>query len=327
MPIRCLVTLALCLLGFLGRPTVALAEPPPDFNTWLGALRVEAAAAGIRAPTIAAALANLEPIPRVLELDRHQPESRKSLDQYLQMLISPERIRAGRRNLRIHQETLARVEERFGVPPQILVALWGIESNYGAITGSFPVIGALATLAHDQRRAAFFRRELLAALRLLDQGVVGLSEMQGSWAGAMGELQFLPSVLAAHGQDLDQDGHIAIWQSGPDLFATGAAYLAASGWQRGRSWGFEVEPSPSLAPENTPPQPRPIRQWQQMGFRPTGELTAMDPSQPATLLRPGGNRAFLVLPNFAVLLHWNRSDKYVLAVGLLADQIGATQHD
>lgn len=324
-PSRILLTCLIISISIFTLPPAASLAEPPDFSTWLAEFRDEAAKQGISNKTLELSLADLAPIPRVLELDRNQPEVKKTFEQYLNMMISQHRITSGRENLQLHKKLLESVGKKFGVPPHILVALWGIESNFGKVTGSFPVIGALATLAHDQRRAAFFRKELLAALTLLDRGVVNLQEMKGSWAGAMGQLQFLPSVLAGHGEDFDSDGHIAIWQSSPDLFATGARYLAASGWQRGQTWGLEVKTPVDFSPADQPKEPLPIKRWLQLGFQPLQTQNDLDQMTHATLLTSDDDRTFLVMQNFSVLLHWNRSNKYVLAVGLLADRIANEQ--
>ncbi len=313
-----------CLGLFLGLALSASSEPLPDFNEWLAGLRAEAVASGISVETLDSALVGLAPIPRVLELDRAQPEDTLSLAQYLAIMAGEQRLRKGRDRLAAKRELLAGVEAEYGVPPAILTALWGIESDFGRVTGTFPVLGALATLAHDRRRAAFFRRELLAALTLCDTGVVVLSELRGSWAGAMGQLQFLPSVLLRYGVDADRDGRISIWRAGPDLFASGARYLAASGWQAGQPWGIEVAlPGGMPTGELRADVRKPVAVWFHAGLRPIRTPGAQVSTLPATLYLPEGpvGRAFLIMDNFEVLLRWNRSTKYALAVGLLGDQL------
>ncbi len=234
---------------------------PTDFRTWLAELRSEAARQGISQRTIDGALAGVAPIPRVLELDRRQPESTMTFAQYRDRVINNDRVEQGRQRLVQNRDLLARVTERYGVPARFIMALWGMETSYGANMGGFKIVDALATLAYDGRRSQFFRTELLAALRILDQGHIAPERMLGSWAGAMGQSQFMPSSFLQYAVDFDGDGRRDIWTSQPDVFASAANYLARNGWVRastcvapsrpGRGWASArpaAEPSPAGRP-------------------------------------------------------------------------------
>lgn len=296
----------------------------PDFQRWLAALRAEAGATGIRPSTIAAALTDLKPIPRVIELDRRQPEVRLTLAEYVAGVVTPERVRRGRALLRENRAVLGQVGRRYGVQPRFIVALWGVESDYGRRTGAFPVIGSLATLAYDGRRSAYFREELLQALRILDGGHVTAGGMLGSWAGAMGQNQFMPSSFHRFAVDHDGDGRRDIWTSRADVFASTANYLARSGWRDDQTWGRPVR-----LPDGFDPRlagldvEKPLADWRELGVRASGgqELPAL--ALPASILvdRAGGP-SYAVYPNYKVLLRWNRSHHFAVAVGRLADAVG-----
>ncbi len=314
--------LVLLLLAVAGAPSSALAR---DFEGWLEDLRRDALARGIRSETLDRALSGVQPIPRVVELDRNQPERRFTFDEYRQRVLTQARIDQGRERLRRHRELLDRVSAEYGVPPQVIVALWGIESSYGRSTGGYPVIASLATLAFDGRRAEFFRGELLNALTILDRGEVAPGEMTGSWAGAMGQSQFMPSSYLNNAVDFDGDGRRDIWTSLPDVFASMANYLARAGWQRGYIWGRRVQPPGDLPPDVVGlDKAKRLAEWQRLGMRRAdgGALPAVDIA--AALVMPdgpGGDRAYLTYDNFRVLLNWNRSTYFALTVGELADLI------
>ncbi len=317
-------------LGVL--PFALLAVPSPaaavggDFDRWLEALRADARARGIGEATLARALAGLEPLPRVIELDRRQPEGRLTFAEYRRRVVSADRIRRGSRLRLRHRRILAATANRYGVPDRVLVALWGIESSFGTFKGRFNVVAALATLAFEGRRAAFFRKELLAALEILDRGHIRVEDMYGSWAGAMGQPQFMPSTFLAHAVDADGDGRRDIWNSLPDVFASMANYLRRSGWDRRYLWGREVR--------LTRPVPRrrigldhraPLDRWAARGVRRLDGRPLPRVAINASLLLPDGpgGAAFLVYDNYRVLLRWNRSHYFALSVGLLSDAIRA----
>lgn len=303
--------------------------PPPQpqtFEQWKSEFRAEALAAGIRRQTVDQALAGIQPLQRVIELDRQQPESVLTFEQYLARIITDRRVQTGREKLVEHRDLLERIERDFGVPPHIIVALWGIESDYGRLTGGFSVVEALATLAYEGRRAAFFRAELLDALRILDAGDITLEAMRGSWAGAMGQAQFMPSTFRKHAVDYDGDGRRDIWQQPGDVFASAAKYLATIGWVRGQDWGREVVLPASLDRSVIGiEQQRTFAEWVQSGVRfPDGSAFPAN-DELASVVQPGGpdGRAFLVQQNFRMILDWNRSTYFGVTVGLLAERLRA----
>lgn len=317
-PLRALLVVAVVTLALGG----GVARAATEFSVWLAELRSEARAAGISERTLDRALADVAPIPRVVELDRRQPEGRMTFREYRDRVISRARIEKGRRLLREHGELLGRIEARYGVPAEIIVALWGIESSYGEHTGGFSVIGALATLAHDGRRSSFFRGELLSALRILEAGDIAPEAMNGSWAGAMGQSQFMPSTYLAYAVDGNGDGRRDIWHSHADVFASMANYLSSMGWDRQYIWGREVRVTNGVRSSGLDER-RPLRRWQEAGVRRAdgGDLpvAAID----ASLLRmdDGSGPSYLVYDNFRVLMRWNRSTYFATSVGLLANAI------
>lgn len=304
-----------------------LAATLAGFHAWVQAFAQEALAAGIRPQTLEATLGHAQWQPRVVELDRAQPEFTRPPWAYLDSAVSPQRVAQGREQLRAHAAALDAASRRHGVPASVITAIWGMESNYGRNFGSFRTVDALATLAYDGRRRDWARGELLAALRIVDQGDIAADAMIGSWAGAMGHTQFLPSVFLAHAVDADGDGRRDIWGSVPDVAASTANFLRHSGWQTGEHggepWSVEVLLPPGFdyaRAELT------VRQdgaaWAAEGVRGVdgGPLPAL---QGASVLTPAGARgpAVLVGPNFRALLRYNNSVNYALAVGLLARQI------
>jgi membrane-bound lytic murein transglycosylase B len=296
-----------------------------SFEAWLDEFRAEARAAGISEATLAVALDGLEPIPRVVELDRRQPSARLTWQTYRERVVSEERVARGRELYAEHRELLQRVARDYGVPARFIVALWGVESTYGAFRGQFPVIGALATLAWEGRRATLFRRELLSALRILESGDISQDAMIGSWAGAMGQNQFLPSSYLDFAVDYDGDGRRDIWTSLPDIFASMANYLARAGWNPRYTWGREVEAPRALDNGVLGLEVRkPLPRWQQLGVRRADGRDLPPVGIDASLLRmdDGAGPAYLVYHNFRVLLAWNRSTYFALSVGELADLIG-----
>ena len=295
------------------------------FSSWLEGLRQDAAEDGISANTLNAALTGLEPLPRIIEYDRSQPEFTQTLEDYVARRVSEKRVARGRRMLDKHGPLLREIGRRYGVQPRFLVALWGIESNYGDHTGNIPVIQALATLAFDERRAAYFRKELLHALHILDQGHIPLEQMKGSWAGAMGQCQFMPSTFRGYAIDHDGDGRIDIWNSLPDVLASAANYLAANGWRDDTTWGREVR-LPQVFDDGQAGlgERKSLAQWNTLGVRRSNgqPLPTRRDLRPSLILPDGaGGPAFLVYENFRVLLIWNRSQAFAVAVGSLADKL------
>jgi len=296
-----------------------------SFGAWLSLLRKEASGSGIQQKTLDSALKDLQPVSRVIELDNNQPESKLTFDQYLSRILSEERIARGRKKLTDSRRLLAKIAEAYGVQPRFLVALWGVETDFGRDTGSFPVIDSLVSLIYDGRRSSFFRKELLHALRILDEGHISHASMKGSWAGAMGQLQFMPSTFRHFAVDFDGDGRIDIWESQEDVFASAANYLSQSGWRRGQTWGQEV-----LLPERANFEPakfkqlKPLSDWQALGVKTKDGRDFLVPDSLSSIVLPEGptDRAFLVYDNYHVIHKWNRSDSFALSVGLLSDRIG-----
>jgi membrane-bound lytic murein transglycosylase B len=276
-------------------PLPALGETgDPKFAAWLRGVRAEALKAGIDAGTLDAALGSVEEIPRVLELARNQPEFKMTWDKYLEIVVSAERVNRGRVLLRENRAAIDRFAAPAGIPVSTVVALWGIESNYGTRLGDFEVVPALATLAYNGFRAQFFRGQLIAALKILSQGHVGLHAMKGSWAGAMGQCQFIPTSFLAYAADGDGDGRMDIWTNKADVFASIVNYLRRVGWRPGLAWGEEVSAGAAAG----------------QGTRIVQPAGAGGPSYRAT-------------ENFRAILRWNQSDFFGLAVGLLSDKIAA----
>jgi membrane-bound lytic murein transglycosylase B len=295
-----------------------------SFETWLQEFRSQALAERISAATLDAALAGLAPLEEVIARDRKQPEFTLDFRSYLTRVASQSRIEEGKRVLAEHNELVRAVGSRYGIPPSLLVAVWGVESNYGRTQGDFPVIQALATLAYDGRRGAMFRRELLNALRILDQGHVELGAMRGSWAGAMGQLQFMPSTFIDYAKDGDGDGRKNIWGSAADALESAANFMSA-GWRAATRWGRQVRLPDrfdlSLAGLG---KTRSLAQWQALGVRlPGGEALPGENLQASLILPMDGSRepAFLVYQNYRAIMRWNRSHFFALAVGHLADRI------
>lgn len=317
--------LILCTLLWLAPVAPARADSEA-FAAWLTQLRSDALAAGVSAGTLDTALAGVHaPESQVLEKDRTQPEQIISLRDYVRARVTDERIAEGRAMLHRYRTWLGRIEKQYGVQKRFLVALWGIESSYGRHPGERPVIASLVTLAYDDRRGDYFRKELLTALQILDQGHVSLARMHGSWAGAMGPFQFMPSSFLHYAVDADGDGRKDIWGSVPDALASAANYLAKARWQKDQTWGRGVTlPKPFDAQRAGLGSPRSLAGWQQLGVRRSDGRALPQRRLSAALIIPDGPQgpAFLVYDNFRVLLRWNRSHAFAVTVGSLADCYG-----
>jgi membrane-bound lytic murein transglycosylase B len=298
-----------------------------DFPAWLNALRAEARQKGFSQRTIESALSEVEPIARVLELDRRQPETTITFDDYITRVVTQARVDTGRQRIAENRELLERVSTRFGVQPRFIVSLWAIETDFGRIQGNFSIIAALATLAYDGRRSAFFREELYNALRMVERGLANPKDMKGSWAGAMGQSQFMPSSFLAYAIDMDGDGKADIWGNRADVFGSIANYLSKVGWKGTETWGREVSVPANFDTTLIDWQKvqKPLAEWQALGVRRAdgGDLPARDLT--ASLVRPSRDSdrpTLLVYNNYRVLLRWNRSLYFASAVGYLADRIG-----
>lgn len=333
-----LLAAGIALLALLAPQAQDPAPPQVPFDTFVADLRVEALAKGISQATVDAALTGLEPLAVVVTRDRAQPESTQSLDAYLAQRLTQTRVNTGRSLAATHSDLLARIEKAYGMSPETMVAIWGLESNFGTFTGSYSTIAALVTLAWDARRP-LFRAELFEALRIIDQGKADAATMKGSWAGAMGQPQFMPSSYLAHAVDFDADGHANIWTSLPDVFASMANYMRNSGWRSGERWGREVKITKAVMATIDREVPmrtsgcravrdmtvaRPLAEWAKLGVTLASGAKLPTAASSASLVR-GQNRHFLVYRNYDALLAYNCAHSYAIAVGLLSDRIGATK--
>src|SRR5262252_1517285 len=295
-----------------------------DFSAFLSGVRRDAAAQGIRGSTIEVALRRAEYLPHVIELDRKQPERTLTFGEYLDKVVTSQRMDGARRELAENRVLLDGIWRRFNVEPRFVVALWGIESDFGRVMGNYAVVSALATLAYDGRRSSYFRGELISALRILDQGHIRAADMMGSWAGAMGQCQFMPSTFLGYAVDYDGDGRKDIWNDRADALASIANYLARLGWHGGESWGREVMlPAGFDTRLSGLEMRRPADEWSRLGVRSSsgGALAARE--WEASLVMPdgAGGPAFLVYNNFRTIMRWNKSTYFAAAVGYLADSM------
>lgn len=308
--------LVLAASAACGRTRTAAAE---SFGAFLAALRADAAKQGIGAATFDTAFAGVTPDPRVMAAMRREPEYGKPMGAYLASLVSPDRVAIGQRKLAQWAAILRSVEERFGVDPNVVVSIWGIESSFGQARDRWDVFRSVATLAYARFQQPLFRNELLSALKILQQGGISRQQFVGSWAGAMGQPQFLPSSYLKYAIGFDGRGRPDIWTKVPDVLASIANYLQKSGWRPGRPWGFEVAVPHGFdyhASRGT------FHQWAERGLRPS-DGGALPATGDGILFFPSGAPApaFLVTENFVVIKSFNNSDAYALAVAELADRL------
>lgn len=295
-----------------------------DFQQWLIDFKQQARQANISSKTLEKAFSDVHLNHRVLELDRKQPEFTRTFWQYFNGAVTDWRIKKGRALYQKHRSQLDQVTRRYGIPGRFLIAFWGMETNYGGYTGNTPIIESLATLSYDPRRSEYFQKELLAALTILDQGHISVAQMRGSWAGAMGQCQFMPSNYLRYAVDADQSGKRDLWNSLTDVFYSMGNFLKAMGWQTAENWGREVALPTSfdyaLADGETK---KSLAEWQRLGLKLADGRPLPIEAMDAALILPYDHRgpAFLVFDNFEVIKRWNRSDHYALAVGHLADRI------
>lgn len=298
--------------------------PNAEFDRWLAGFRVRAVENGISEATVTRAFRGVGYVPLVIERDRNQAEFNRTMEDYLAIAASDERIAMGRAKLRQHDRVLQAIEDRFGVEKEVMCAVWGMESFYGTQEGDAPVIAALATLTFDGRRGRFFGSQLMSALRALDRGDSTVAQMRGSWAGAMGHTQIMPEVLEEYGVDFDGDGRRGCWDDDPtDALATTANYLARHGWQRGRPWAFEVRlPAgfdESLAGRT---RTRSVASWMGMGVRDMDGGRVPDHGEAAILLQMGINGpALMIFRNFTAIRRYNPANNYVIGIGHLSDRL------
>jgi len=300
-------------------------EQSPTFEAWLAAFKKEAIVKGISEETVERALANVKPIKRVVKLDRNQPEFKLTFQQYLDRVAPPFRVNRGKKLLKKHKKLLAEIEKEFGVQSRFIVALWGMETDFGRLTGGFNVIDALATLAFDGRRGKFFRKQLLNALTIIDAGHIEPENMTGSWAGAMGQTQFMPSTFLSYAIDFDKNGKIDIWKDLGDALASGSNYLSKVGWDNDQTWGRRVQ-----IPENFDKTladlkiKKMISDWQALGVRKENgkDLPSRDIEASIIILDDGEGPAYMVYNNFHAIMDWNKSKNFATSVGILSDRIG-----
>jgi membrane-bound lytic murein transglycosylase B len=294
-----------------------------DFNGWLADFKHEARARGISQSTLDAAFINVQPQPRVLELDLKQPEFVDTFATYLAHRVTAQRIARGRSLLIQYQSLFDRVEQRYGVSRYVLAALWGLETNYGSFTGNAPIPEALATLAYDGRRSDFFRNELFDALHIIDSEHLAVAEMKGSWAGAMGQMQFMPSTWRRYAIDGDDDQRINLWTSLPDALSSAANYLHQAGWQSGAPAMLELHlPSGFDWRYARPGYRRPLAAWRAAGVTLADGTPLIGDARTAIILPQGWRGpAFMVFDNFDVVMQWNRSVNYALAIAILAQRL------
>jgi len=313
---------ALILAASVGVSSLAVSQEA--FDQCRDRLTSVAIERGISEAVATRVLADVEPLERVVRADRNQPEFVQDFDQYLGVRVTADRIAIGRALYAEHRPLLDELTAAHGVPGQYLVAFWGLETNFGRYLGDIPVFDSLTTLACDQRRSRYFTDELINALTIVERGDAAADEMIGSWAGAMGQTQFMPSVYLEHAVDGDGDGQANLWASSADALSSAARYLASMGWKSGFRWGREV-----LLPDGFDysrsgrDQPRPLTIWQDSGIRSTAGELVPALTIDAALLVPSGSDgpAFLIYDNFDIIMNWNRSEFFALSIGHLADRI------
>ncbi|MDC1115665.1 lytic murein transglycosylase [Alphaproteobacteria bacterium] len=320
---RIILTLV-CILSF------STAYADADFDMWLNDLRKDAIADGISSETLDAALTDVALIPRVIELDRSQPEFTLTFAQYLERVVPVSRQKRAQARREEHRAMLDEIGAKYGVQPRFIVALWGIETDFGRVQGGFKVIPALVTLAYDGRRSKFFRKELMDALHIIEDGHISAANMNGSWAGAMGQSQFMPSSFRQYAQDYNNDGKKDIWDTQSDVFASAANYLSSVGWRSDMTWGRLVSlpsdgiasPSKAMALHDNKTK-KLLPEWSKLGIK-SADGSAL-PTRPlkARLVMPDGadGPAYLVYANYEAILRWNRSNYFAIAVGTLADSM------
>jgi membrane-bound lytic murein transglycosylase B len=312
-----------CLLLLL-TSTTSINAQVRDFSDCISDWQQQGQSIGLKPSTIDEVIPSLRHMPKIIGYDRAQPEFTQTFAQYLDRRLTPARIDYGQTLLTQHAEFLSGLTRQYGVPGRYLVAFWGLETNYGSYLGKMPTLSSLATLACDPRRSAYFTEELFAALSLMERESFTPNQMRGSWAGAMGHTQFMPTAYRQYAIDGDADGSIDLWHSQYDALASGANFLKHLGWQAEQRWGREVIlPAGFPYQETGLNQRRPLREWAGLGVTTTTGASLPDDELSAAILLPAGHRgpAFVVYPNFDVIMKWNRSESYALAVGLLADQV------
>ncbi len=335
-----IISIAVCCSSFCYKAMSALSVMPSGrnkmvadertkataFNNFVKRLKHRAQEEGISKDAIEKGLAGVHYVTRVVNFDRNQLEEELSLDGYLTRTMTPTIVSEGRRKFKQYHSQLLAVSEQYGVDAAYIVALWGVESRYGHIQGNEAVVSALATLAFEGRRRQYFTSELIAAIRLIDQQKIMAPELKGSWAGAMGQIQFMPRAFLRYATDGNGDGKIDIWNDVEDVFASAANYLAHNGWHSGERWGEQVELLPNFDSRKigtSADKAKTIAQWCKEGVKLKNPRTSSNSQQRAWIIAPNGikGRTFMIFDNFLALMNWNRSVYFALNVGMLADAI------
>ena len=307
--------------------TALLAGPAwaqSDFRDCLQIIKSEAMRQGVSAAIADRAFQNLTPDQKVVDLDSRQPEFSLTYSKYVGSTVSNDRIVKGQQRMAQHRSLLDALQSEYGVPPQYIMAFWGIETNYGGFMGDFQVVRSVATLACMTKRRDFFSNETVQALRILSMNHMTREQMRGSWAGAMGNMQFMPSTFMKWGVDRTGDGRIDLWNSLPDAFASAANFLRGIGWKPPLPAAEEV-----FLPQSFPLDQadttveKPVRDWARMGVRRAGNAPLPNSDEPSSIIMPAGHRGpvFILYPNFKAVMNWNRSTLYALSVTILAQQI------
>ncbi|WP_246020014.1 lytic murein transglycosylase [Limnobaculum zhutongyuii] len=294
-----------------------------QFPAYVDKLKVRALSEGISQQTIDQAFANVYFLSRVIDSDKNQLEKKITLDDYLQRVLPDWKIERARQMYQANKTKLNKASKRSGVPASYIVALWGMESTFGKRQGKEDIISALATLAFEGRREEFFTRQLIAALQILQQGHIQADQFKGSWAGAMGQCQFMPTSFLKYGLDGNGDGRIDIWNNKDDVFASTANYLATEGWNSNEGWGQEVKLTKNLTEtviglEDA--KAKSVAEWQKQGIVLSHKVPA---NQRAWIIQPDDaqGRTFMVFNNFRTIMHWNRSTYFAISIGTLADKV------
>ena len=304
-----------------------LSAKTEEFSIWIDNFKIRAEKSGISKTTIDETLNRVKLIPRIIELDRNQPEFTLTLSQYLRNVVSKKRIKKGISKIRENWELLETISNKYNVQPRFIVALWGIETDFGRVTGGFPVIDALVTLSYDGRRSKYFSKELINALKIIDQGHISYDQMVGSWAGAMGQTQFMPSSFLNFAQDYDNDGRKDIWGTKEDALASAANYLSKLKWNNNETWGREVIVNDNfnlIDDELTLQNKKTIIEWQSLGVRRMDGRDLPKKNLEGYLIKikdTNKERYFLVYQNFKRILKWNTSNYFAISVGILSDSI------
>lgn len=297
---------------------------PLAFTDYVLNLKKEALAQGISKVTVDSAFADVRFIEHAVKLDKNQPEFKLTLDTYLPKAVPEWKVKMARRQYQDNYSLLKRIGLEYGVEPQFIVALWGIETGFGKYTGNYSLISSLSTLAYDGRREAFFKKELFAALRIIDEGHATPQTLKGSWAGAMGQVQFMPSSFLNFAVDYDGDGRKDLWHTRADVFASAANYLQQHGWHHNGGWSSRVR-VPSAFDESLigVEVKKPVADWYRLGVRSLDGSALPSRAGEASVVMPDDKhgRAYLAYNNYMVLRSWNRSNYFVISVGYLADRI------